>query len=96
MPAPFAALQTRLNDSVVNNLANKTLVIDSVPVDGIFRSEPVLTGMVETNRVVFIAKTNDLSDPAHGSVAVDGAVIYYIVGVLDDSDGMTKLILELQ
>lgn len=96
MPTPFAALEQSVNGVVVDNLSNKTLIIDSVSVDGIFDDTYIEAGFVESSNPMFTAKSDDMPSVAQGHKAVDGAKQYEIVSVQPDGTGMTTIELRLE
>lgn len=91
MSIPFAALESRLNDAAIRSIANRTLTIDSVAVDGVFDDRFGEVNFIESSNPTFTAKTSDIPSVANGSVVMDGAKEYSVIGVERDGTGMTKL-----
>lgn len=97
MPTTFAALQTNVNASIVAKLANETMTVNSVAVDGIFGNEFVMVDYVESRKPVFTCKSADLINISNGTIAVasDSVTTYKVRSVQPDGTGLTKLVLEL-
>lgn len=99
MPAPFAALEDRVNRAVLARLANVTATVDGVAVDGVFDeayavlAEGAPVGM-EGRQPVLSIRTESVPTNPHGRPVVVRSVNYTIVGHQPDGAGMSVLILE--
>ena len=98
MAIPFASLESRVNVATVSNLANKTLKIDFVDVDGIFDDSYAEVGFVETSNPIFETLTANIPEVTQGVTALDEVTgkEWEIIGVENDGTGMTKLELRVK
>ena len=74
----------------------KTLNVDGGSVNGIFTDDFDETNFVESSNPVFVTKTSDVPSVANGSVVMDGAKEYQVIGIQDDGSGVTKLALRFR
>ncbi len=94
MPAPFAALETRLNSAVLRRLANAEGTLAGVPVSGIFRSPyqvDELTGGVVGSVPEFELASSAVPPAVVGQPLVIGAVTWKVVESMPDGTGLTTL-----
>ncbi|WP_299078924.1 hypothetical protein [uncultured Paraglaciecola sp.] len=98
MPTPFASLETRVNDSVLRRLANKTLTIDHVDVDGIFKDPFEEVGFVESSNPTFETLESNLDCIEQGSMAEEMSTgkQWEIIGIEKDGTGIVKLELRVK
>ena len=74
-----------------------TVMIDGLPVKGIFGSEYVESGFTGSSRPAFTAQTSDLAAVVEDSILIFGGKTFKVKGPKeDDNTGVTTLILELQ
>lgn len=95
MPAPFAAIQSRINAVALASFANATAVIGGVAIDVIFRnSYGEALGFIGGGNPQIACASTDVSSIARGAaVSVDG--VSYLVAEIDpDGTGITVLKLE--
>lgn len=95
MPAPFAAMEARINAVALAALANATATISGVEFDVIFRnSYGEVLGFIGGGSPQIACASADVSGVAKGwAVSVDG--ISYIIAEIDpDGTGITVLKLE--
>lgn len=97
--SPFAALETRVNASVLQHLANARVSIDGgEPVPGIFkdpsRTAAVGVGVDDTSPTVSVSSTSVPPDPEGLPVTINDEA-FAIVRALPDGSGLTLLLLEL-
>ena len=71
----------------------RKMVVNSVPVDGIFDNDFEKSNFVETSNPIFWAASSDLTSVVHGVTVVDGADSYSVIGVEPDNSGVTGLVL---
>lgn len=97
MPTPFASFESDVNQSIVKNLANKTIKIYDKEVDGIFLNDYDEVGFVESSNPAFVAKSSDLVDVEHDTevYGLDGSK-YRVVGIKPDGTGITILELHIE
>lgn len=92
MSAPFAALESRVNASVLAKLSNADALIDGVSVRGIFdwRREGIEYGLDEA-RPVFTCSKSTVPDGA--TDVMIGTDSYVISAIRDDGTGIVELML---
>lgn len=97
MPTPFAALEQRLNTVTMAKLANATVLLDGVSVDGIFGDAYAQAGggvgMASTTPS-FRLRTEHVPDAPIGKALVRDGVTYLIASHDPDGSGMSLLLLE--
>lgn len=98
MPAPFAALETRVNSAVIARLANAVGLLNGVSVSGIFdqaydQASIGLSG-VSSSQPVFSVLSNLVSPNVVGMPFVLNLTSYQVVESHPDGTGMTVLFLE--
>lgn len=94
MPAPFAALEARVNAAVFKRLANADATLNGVPVQGIFDAEYALEdlgGGVAASGPVFTLASSAVPANVAGATLVVGAVTYKVVEPMPDGTGVTVL-----
>lgn len=97
MPAPFAALEQRINAATVEHLANRTFLVDGNPMDGIYLDSYAEIGNIESSNPVFITETRHLEYVEHGTkIETNDGVRYEVVGIKPDGAGMTILELHVE
>lgn len=98
MPTPFASLEARVNGSVLKSLANKTLSIDHVNIDGVFKDPFEEVGFVESSNPTFETLESNLHCIEQGSMAEEMSTgqQWEVVGIEKDGTGMAKLELRVK
>lgn len=93
MPLPFARLERRVNASVTQHLANRQMLVDGVPVKGVYMDNYAEIGNIESSNPVFVVEDQFLPYVAHGTKisTEDGGTRYEVVNIKPDGDGMTIL-----
>jgi hypothetical protein len=99
MPAPFATLQSRVNQAVVSRLATHTATIGGLQVEVMFDREYLAPGLggsgISSGQPSVRALVADLPAILVGSTAVSVAGGSYVVAeARPDGMGMTRLMLE--
>lgn len=96
MPAPFAALETRVNRAIFSRLANVQGTVDGVSVSGIFENVFIdADGLgVAGTAPMFTCQSADVPGVVKGDPAVMNAINYTVVGIEPDGTGVTRLQLE--
>lgn len=93
----FAALESRVNASVLKHLANAQATLDGVAVQGIFKRAYIETGpgmgMASTTPTFRLSSSLVPAAPVGKPMVVSG-VNYAIAALEPDGTGMTLLILE--
>jgi len=97
MPTLFKSLEASVNSAIVKILANQTLTINGLNVDGVFLNEYDEVGFVESSNPAFVAKESDLQLIEHGmdAYSADGTK-YQVVGIKPDGTGMKVLELHVE
>ena len=98
MAAAFADLQTQVNASVFEALANVRTVIDFVELDGIFEPSYALggvgtVGMAATAPVLSVRTDQLESDPVGYELEIDDTT-YRVAAHEPDGAGVSRLLLE--
>jgi len=95
MPAPFAALEARTNNAVIDHLANAEAVIGGQTVSGIFRRDyaEVISGLAAGANLLFGCRAADVPGIAKGASVQIGADSYAAASVEPDGNGWVVLVL---
>lgn len=98
MAIPFASLETRVNAATNKHLANRTLKINYVDVDGQFDNGYEEAGFTESSNPTFETLTSNLVDVEHKTLVLDDATgeEWEVIGIENDGTGMTKLELRVK
>ena len=98
MATPFASLESRVNAATVSKLANKTLKIDYVDVDGIFDDGYAEEGFIETSSPTFETLTANIPEVTQGCTVFEEATNkeWEVIGMQSDGTGMTLLELRVK
>lgn len=97
MAITFNAFEDEVNAAVIDSLANQTLSINGLNVDGIFVNDYNEVGFVESSNPAFFAKEQDLQIVEHGMDAyMSDGTKYKIVGKRPDGTGITVLELHVE
>lgn len=97
MPAPFAAIEARLNSAVFSRLCNAEAVLDGKPVCVIFDREFQLAfDGIATTVPMATAPSASVATATTASLLVVGGDTYRVRSVQPDGTGATRLLLELQ
>lgn len=93
MAAPFAALETKVNDAVMRRLANATAIINGVDVDGIFSKEYAeFSGVIGGSNPTFQCKSADVAAVTNGTALTINSINYKVAGAPQpDGSGLTLL-----
>lgn len=94
MPAPFAALEVRVNAAVFKRLANADATLNGVAVQGIFDAAYALEdvgGGVAVSGPVFTLASSAVPANVAGATLVVGGVTYKVVEPMPDGTGVTML-----
>lgn len=98
MPAPFAALETRVNNAVFNRLSNVVGVLGGVTVSGIFDQAYDVAGVglsgMSSGTPAFTLPTSAVPASPVGVVLVVNAVNYVVAEHQPDGSGLSVLLLE--
>lgn len=97
MSAPFAALQTRVNDAVARHLADATADFGGgLVVDGLFDAPhaAVFGGLVSGTRPGFSAPAAELTGILPGAAVTIGGVAYAVAERQPDGAGWLRLDLD--
>lgn len=77
MPAPFAAMESRVNAAALAALANATATIGGVEIDGVFRnSYGEALGMIGGTDPTFTCESSKISGLVEGGTVIINAVTY--------------------
>ena len=71
----------------------KQMVVNSVPVDGIFDNDFKESNFIETSNPIFWAASSDLTGVVQDMTVLDGAISYSVIGVEPDNSGVMGLVL---
>lgn len=98
MASPFAAIESRINDSVFKHLANREATLNGVTVSGIFDDaySAAMIGDVgmENTQPMFTLKTSlVIGDPVGQTITIDG-IGYMVANHRPDGSGVSRLLLE--
>lgn len=98
MTTAFAALETRLNTTVLARLSNAVVVLSGNTLDGIFVAPYSSAnvgpyGMASSAPAVTVPSSAITSDPVGSTVTINGTS-YKVVAPEPDGSGLTTLILE--
>ena len=98
MPAPFAALESRVTNAVFAHLANVDATVNGVAVSGIFDNGFALgsvgvTGIAGAQPTLTLP-TSVLAGEAVGQAVTVNAVAYTVAAHEPDGTGMSRLLLE--
>ncbi len=94
MPAPFAALESRVNASVFAHLANATADFAGTAVEGIFDAEYLPAIGVESTSPAFTCSIADLPSGYRTATVTIRSIDYVITGDQPDGTGITVLLLD--
>jgi len=96
MPAPFAALEARINAATIAHLANVAASVGAVSgVEGTFdNAYEDAFGIVAGTSPSLLILTAAAPAVAHGTAVVIGGVSYTVTNVRPDGTGMTRLMLQ--
>lgn len=95
MPAPFAALESRVNAVTLAKLANVTATVGAATVSGIFDAAYVSPfDLAAGSRPVLHCATADVAGYGFGTAVVVNGVNYTVAEAQPDGAGMTLLLLE--
>lgn len=67
--------------------------VDGVTVTGILDKEFRVVGNIESEYPVFECRSEDIPSIAHGQLVVYSGITYEVVGIEDDGEGLTALVL---
>lgn len=98
MPAPFAALEARVNTAVFKRLSNADATLDGVPVQGMFEKAYALgevgaSGMASSQPIFTLATSAVPANPV-GTALVVNSVTYTVAAHEPDGTGVSLLYLE--
>ncbi|MGH6625145.1 MAG: head-tail joining protein [Burkholderiaceae bacterium] len=94
MPAPFAALEARLNSAVFKRLPNADATLAGLPVSGIFDNAyqlDELSGGVAGSAPEFDLLSSSVPANVQGLLLVVNGTTYKVVEPMPDGTGMTTL-----
>lgn len=94
----FKDLEIAGNEIVMEQLSNKTMLINDSPVTGIFDNFYMESDLVESANPVFICKSSFVSDVCKRDLVEeqeDGRRMYEVVSLQPDEIGFTRLELRL-
>lgn len=96
MPAPFAALEARLNAAAIAQLSNAVATIGAASVSGVFDSAygESLNGMVAGFVPAFTCASADVAGVAKNTAVSVNGVSYLVEEINPDGTGITVLKLE--
>lgn len=94
MPAPFAAIQSRINAVALASFANATATIGGVAIDGIFDNGYVDSFGLANSAKAFTCQSVDIPGLAYGDSITINAVAYTVAEVHPDGTGMTRVLLK--
>lgn len=96
----FAALETQVNDAVIQHLNNRTVTIAGNSITGVFDDRYVEAAFVESSNPFFTVKESDLVGGldalADRSEVVDGSTLYEVASSQPDGTGLVKIELRLK
>lgn len=89
MPAPFAALETRLNTAALAKLANAVVVRGAETANGVFDgpARELFNGMVHTTEPTLVLADGALPGLVRGQALTVDGVAYEVREVLDPDRG---------
>lgn len=94
MPAPFAALEARVNAAVMSRLSNADATLGGVAVQGIFDNAYAVLDVGGENYSTgpaFTLASTVVPDSVAGLTLVHNAVAYKVVEPMPDGAGLTVL-----
>lgn len=94
----FKDLEIAGNEIVMEQLSNKTMLINDSPVTGIFDNFYMESDLVESANPVFICKSSFVSDVCKRDLVEeqeDGRRMYEVVSLQPDEIGFTRIELRL-
>lgn len=93
MPAPFAAIEARVNNAVVGHLANAMAIVKGNPVPVVFDRlySEALDGDAAAYAPVVMGKDADLVGVIYGESITVHSQAYTVVEIEPDGTGLTRM-----
>ena len=91
----FATLESRITNTVISRLANKTMTFNGTPITGVFDNRPEDVNFVESSQPEFVIKTSDIGSIQLNSQLIDGSITWVVNEIDKDDAGLTRLQLRL-
>lgn len=94
MPAPFAALESRVNSAVIARLSNAMATIGGVDIAVIFDNGYAAFDMISGSKPAIKALASDVAAVSEGTALKVNAVDYTVSEIHPDGTGLTVLLLD--